>query len=86
MRNAMRIKERRKAAGLRQEDVARAIGITRAGYQMIESGRNGKSFSYLPKIAKAIGCRIDDLFPEMDEQETLPNPQTADDDLSDLNL
>lgn len=28
--------------------------------------------SVLPKIAKALGCRIDDLFPEMDET---PGPE-----------
>ena len=62
-----RLKSLRDAAGLCQQDMASRLGITRAGYQMIENGRNGKKFSYLPVIAKSLGCRIDDLFPEMDE-------------------
>ena len=39
---------------------------------MIENGRNGKKFSYLPVIAKSLGCRIDDLFPEMDDVASAP--------------
>lgn len=62
-----RLKELRSAARLSQQDMADALGITRAGYQMMESGSNGKKFAYLPIIAKTLGCRIDDLFPEMDE-------------------
>ena len=62
-----RMRDLRIRAGLRQEDVAALIGITRAGYQQIEGGRNGKKLAYLPRLAKALGCRIDDLFPEMDD-------------------
>lgn len=61
-----RLKEYRNRAGFSQQEMADALGLTRAGYQMIESGSNGKKFSYLPSIAKKLGCRIDDLFPEMD--------------------
>ena len=67
-----RLKSLRDAAGLCQQDMASKLGITRAGYQMIENGRNGKKFSYLPVIAKSLGCRIDDLFPEMDEDAAAP--------------
>lgn len=61
-----RLRALRNEADLSQHEMAAKLGITRAGYQMIENGRNGKKFLYLPMIAKAIGCRIDDLFPEMD--------------------
>ena len=57
----------RKRAGISQESVAAAAGMTRTGYQQIESGKNGRTLDKLPAIAKALGCRIDDLFPEMDE-------------------
>lgn len=67
-----RLKSLRDAAGLCQQDMAGKLGITRAGYQMIENGRNGKKFSYLPVIAKSLGCRIDDLFPEMDDVASAP--------------
>lgn len=61
-----RLKERRTKMGLSQRDVAEALQITPSGYNMIENGKNGKKFSYLPKLAKLFHCRIDDLFPEMD--------------------
>lgn len=67
-----RIRTLRKRAGISQESVAAAAGLTRTGYQQIESGKNGRSLDKLPKIAKALGCRIDDLFPEMDET---PDPE-----------
>lgn len=64
-----RLKSLRVDAGLCQQQLAEAIGITRSGYQMIENGRNGKKLAYLPRIAKTLGCQIDDLFPEMDAPE-----------------
>lgn len=65
-----RLRNLRTGAGLSQQQMAEAIGITRSGYQMIENGRNGKKLAYLPRIAKALGCRIDDLFPERDEPDS----------------
>ena len=62
-----RMRQLRRAAGLSQQEVADRIGMTRVGYGKIENGENGQRMSVLPKIAKALGCRIDDLFPEMDE-------------------
>lgn len=32
----------------------------------MENGKNCKTFEKLPRLARALGCRIDDLFPEMD--------------------
>lgn len=64
-----RLRELRNGANLNQQSMADALGISRSGYQMIENGKNGKKFAYLPAIAKALGCRIDDLFPEMDEEK-----------------
>ena len=81
-----RLRKIRRKAGMSQLEVARAVNMSRTGYAEIEHGVSIKTFEKLPRIAKALGCRIDDLFPEMDEQENLPDPQTADDDLSDLNL
>ena len=79
-----RLKSLRERAGLRQEDVAIAAGLSRAGYQMIESGKNGKTMGKLPAIAKALGCRIDDLFPEMDGY--WPGSVNGDEGLDDLDL
>lgn len=67
-----RLRELRGRAGLSQQEMAAELDISRSGYQMIENGKNGKKFAYLPVIAKTLGCRIDDLFPEMDSDEGLP--------------
>lgn len=63
-----RLRALRIDAKLSQQDMADALGISRSGYQMIENGKNGKKFFYLPVIAKALSCRIDDLFPDMDSE------------------
>lgn len=62
-----RLKKMRQRLGLTQEEMARDIGMTRTGYADIEHGAAGKSFMKLPAIARELGCRIDDLFPEMDQ-------------------
>ena len=43
--------------------------MSRTGYADLEKAGSGKVFEKLPMIAKALGCRIDDLFPEMDEPD-----------------
>lgn len=81
---AERLRAKRIERGLSQEDVANVLHMTRNGYCQIENGVNGKKMQYLPQIAKLFGCRIDDLFPEMDDvlpgmsakqqQESAPDP------------
>ena len=86
----MRLRAKRKKAGKSQADFATDIGMTRTGYADIEHGVAGKSFMKLPALAKALGCRIDDLFPEMDDpgaempsEDAAPEPETAADDWPD---
>lgn len=74
-----RLKKYREKAGKSQQELAEALNITRSGYQMIENGRNGKKFSYLPGLAKALNCTIDDLFPEMDEKSASADAFDAED-------
>lgn len=71
---AERLRAKRNERGLSQEDVANVLHMTRNGYCQIENGVNGKKMQYLPQIAKLFGCRIDDLFPEMDEVSETPAP------------
>jgi len=59
----------RKRSGKTQEEVAKEVGMSRTGYADLEKAGSGKVFEKLPMIAKALGCRIDDLFPEMDETQ-----------------
>ena len=69
---ADRIKAIRMRSGQSQQQIADILGMTRAGYSSIETGRNGKKYETLPRLAKALGCRIDDFFPEMDDQRGAP--------------
>lgn len=67
-----RIRNLRRASGKSQTEIAECSGMSRTGYASIEQGVTIKTFEKLPAIAKALGCRIDDLFPEMDD---VPGPE-----------
>ena len=53
--------------------MAGELGMTVPGYKRLEDGTGGKTFEKLPLLAKKLGCRIDDLFPEMDAQKEETN-------------
>lgn len=69
----------RKDKGFTQAELAVKAGMRRTTYADLEKGLSGKTFSYLPMLAKALDCRIDDLFPEMDKK----HDEIDDDDWSD---
>lgn len=62
-----RVKRKRRERGLGVAEFAEMIGVTPDAVMKIESGKRGRAFDRLPKMAGALGCRIDDLFPEMGE-------------------
>ena len=68
-RRYTRIRERRESLGLKQENLARAVGISRKTLSDIERG------VYLPRIdialdiAKALKCPVGSLFPRKDGEE-----------------
>src|ERR1700684_2460057 len=68
-----RIRERRRALGMSQGDLARAIGVTFQQVQKYERGANRVSFSRLMDIVAALRCQLSDLA------EGLGSEQTADD-------
>ena len=57
----------RQAAGLTQSERARAISTSRQNIQKWECGACWPSAEWIPKLAKACGCRIEDLFPKAEE-------------------
>lgn len=67
-----RIRAIREQKGMTCTALAEQVGISAQGMWNLESGNNGRTLDKLPKIAKALGCRIDDLFPEMDDA---PSPE-----------
>lgn len=56
-----RIRERRRAIGLTQQELAEAIGITFQQVQKYERGMNRVSFSRLAEIAHTLRCGLSDL-------------------------
>lgn len=58
----LKIKVLRKAAGIRQVDLAKMLGVGQPSLCAWESGKSQPTTDRLPALAKALGCTIDDLF------------------------
>lgn len=72
------LKKLRTEQGLTLEAVGVAMGVTRQCVQMWEAGRRWPSSADLPKLAKVLGCSIDDLFrEELSEPSDLNTEETA---------
>ena len=67
-----RIRSLRKAKKLSIVALADTVDMTTQNLWNLENDMVGKTFEKLAPLAKALGCRIDDLFPEMDEESAAP--------------
>ena len=63
-----RIEEIRKARGIRQEEFANAMGVSRQTISSLETGRYNPSIYLAYKIAKYFGLTIEEVF-IFDEEE-----------------
>lgn len=63
-----RIEEIRKSHGIRQEEFARAMGVSRQTISSLENGRYNPSIQLAYKIAKHFGMKIEDVFIFEEEQ------------------
>lgn len=57
-----RIEEIRKAEGIRQEDFAKALGVSRQTISSLETGRYNPSIQLAYKIARYFQLTIEDVF------------------------
>jgi putative transcriptional regulator len=57
-----RIEERRRAAGLTQQELAKRLGVSRQTIISLEGGRYNPSIILAHKIAEAFSCAIEDVF------------------------
>lgn len=57
-----RVKERREALGWSQAELARSSGVSRAGVSAIEVGRLIPSAAAALALAKAMDCRVEEVF------------------------
>ncbi|MEE1159449.1 MAG: helix-turn-helix transcriptional regulator [Atopobiaceae bacterium] len=60
MRN--KIEELRRARGVRQEELARAMGVSRQTISSLENGRYNPSIMLAHKIARYFGMTIEEVF------------------------
>lgn len=64
-----RLEELRKARGVRQEELAAALGVSRQTIGSLENGRYNPSIQLAFKIARFFELRIEDVF--LYEEETV---------------
>lgn len=57
-----RIEEIRKEKGIRQEDFAKAMGVSRQTISSLETGRYNPSIFLAYRIAKYFGLTIEEVF------------------------
>ena len=57
-----RIEEIRKEKGIRQEEFARVLGVSRQTISSLENGRYNPSIMLAYKIAKYFGMTIEEVF------------------------
>ncbi len=62
-----RIEEIRKERGIRQEDFAKSMGVSRQTISSLENGRYNPSITLAYKIAKYFGMTIEEVFVFEDE-------------------
>jgi putative transcriptional regulator len=60
MRNI--VKQLRKKAGLRQEDMAKALGVSRQTIIAIENDKYNPSLELAMKMAKLLNLHVDEIF------------------------
>jgi transcriptional regulator with XRE-family HTH domain len=65
-----RVRERRRALGLKQKTLAEALGISTQQVQKYERGINRIGFSRLVGIADALECRLNDLTEGLDQNRS----------------
>ena len=57
-----RIEEIRGERGIRQEELAKALGVSRQTISSLENGRYNPSILLAYKLAKYFGMRIEEIF------------------------
>ena len=57
-----RIKERRKAIGYRQQDLAEALGVSRQTIVAIENDKYNPTLELAMRLARYLGIQVEELF------------------------
>lgn len=58
------VRERREAAGLTRQDLARRAGLSLSGVQLVEDGQRPEPrFTTVVRLARALGTSVDSFSP-----------------------
>lgn len=66
-----RIREARERAGVKQDQLAQAVGLSRTSITNIERGRQGVQAYLLTRIADVLGQRAAELLPRLDPGQSI---------------
>ena len=64
-----RLEELRKQQGIRQEDLAQALGVSRQTVISLEKGKYNPSLALAFKLARYFAMTIEEIFDDSDERE-----------------
>ena len=64
-----RLEALRKQRGVRQEDLAQALGVTRQTVISLEKGKYNPSLALAFKLARYFAMPIEEIFDDSDERE-----------------
>ena len=63
-----KLEELRKQKGIRQEDLAQALGVSRQTVISLEKGKYNPSLALAFKLARYFALSIEDIFDDSDER------------------
>ena len=72
------IRPRRRAAGMTLEELAAAVGCTLQAVSCWERGQTLPTADRLPQLARALGCTIDELYTEPEDEGGASSAPTDD--------
>ncbi len=72
-----RLRILREAAGLSQQDLAQAVGLSRQSVLAIESGRHSPSVDLALRLSALLGCTVEDIFATAAPEHLLAEPVGA---------
>ena len=64
-----RLEELRKQRGIRQEDLAQALGVSRQTVISLEKGKYNPSLALAFRLARYFAMPIEEIFDDCDERE-----------------
>ena len=65
-----RLEALRREKGIRQEDLAQALNVSRQTIISLEKGKYNPSLALAFQIARVFGCTIEDIFVYDEEEES----------------